>query len=97
MSKPDDNSSLPEWADGKNATVIWRYERIITQSTAIEVKVIEPESSYIDPESEVPISGECLIKKLMKSHTWICMGVFLVNDVKDGLPCHKIKAVLTRL
>lgn len=95
----DSNSkdSGPEWASKNQALIVWKRDRPLGQFDPKEIRLIEPHASYRDPETEVPISGEDLFKKLIDSEKgWRCLGIYLLTESNDGVPCQKLTAVVAR-
>ena len=91
------NEDSPNKLNGLKTWVIWEREKKLSHHYPDEIKVIEPEGSYRDAQSELPISGECLIEKLLDSDRgWLVLGIYLVQVESNGIPCQKIKTVLYR-
>jgi len=88
---------MPGWAKKNQALVIWKRTNPLHHINLTAVRVIDMEGSYRDPESEIPISGDDLLKKLLDDKQgWRCLGVYLVNEEQNGIQCQKAKAIIAR-
>ncbi len=94
-SQPNDDT--PDWAKKNGALVVWKREAPFGKLNAREVRFIDMEASYRDNDTEMPISGEDLLKKLTESEKgWRCLGIYLVTVPSNGIPCQRLKAAIAR-